>query len=140
MKVKISVSYNAGKLASEMPKIIDKYMEGIGMSFEKGSKAKIDKGLSPALATYTINKRILDGISGVKPLFATGRLYKSIKGTKDGLKMVDYGIEQHRGINPNPDPRFKNPIPPRPFISRDKKEESKSMDVFKKNIRKAFKK
>ena len=138
MKVKISVSYNAANLASQMPKIIDKYMEGIGMSFEKGSKAKIDKGLSPALADYTLDQRRKKGISGTKPLFATGKLYRSIKGTKDGLKMVDYGIDHQTGYK-NPTPGWA-PIPPREFISRDKKEESKSMDVFKKNIRKAFKK
>ena len=139
MKVKVSVSYNAGKLASELPKIIDRYIEGIGMSFEKGSKEKIDKGLSPALADYTLDQRRKKGISGTKPLFATGKLYRSIKGTKDGLKMVDYGIKQHRGIDPNPTLGWA-PIPPREFISSDKKEKSKSLYVFWKNIRKAFKK
>ena len=43
MKVKVSVSYNAGKLVSQMPKIIEKYMQRYGRSAEKAQKRLLIK-------------------------------------------------------------------------------------------------
>jgi hypothetical protein len=65
MKAKISVSYNAGKLASQMPKIVEKYMQRYGRSAEKGSKEAIDKGLKPPLAQFTIEHRKNKGQGGI---------------------------------------------------------------------------
>ena len=138
MKIKFKISYDAGELASEMPKIIEKYMQRYARGAEKGSKEAIDKGLEPPLSEFTIEHRKNKGQGGSKPLFATGNLYRSIKGTSEGLEMLGYGLKHQRG--------YKNPIknwarvPARPFIQTSRKEILTAFNKFKKDIRKAFKK
>tara|TARA_Y100001938_G_scaffold41092_1_gene56753 strand:+ start:95 stop:511 length:417 start_codon:yes stop_codon:yes gene_type:complete len=138
MKVKISVSYNAGKLASQMPKIVEKYMQRYGRSAEKGSKEAIDKGLKPPLAQFTIEHRKNKGQGGSKPLFATGNLYRSIKGTSEGLQMLAYGLKHHKGYK-NPVKNWRD-VPARPFIQVSEKEILSAFNKFRKDIRGAFKK
>ena len=138
MKVKISVSYNAGKLASQMPKIVEKYMQRYARSAEKGSKEAIDKGLKPPLAQFTIEHRKNKGQGGSKPLFATGNLYRSIKGTSEGLQMLAYGLKHHKGYK-NPVKNWRD-VPARPFIQVSEKEILSAFNKFRKDIRGAFKK
>jgi phage gpG-like protein len=138
MKVKVSVSYNAGKLASQMPKIVEKYMQRYGRSAEKGSKEAIDKGLKPPLAQFTIEHRKNKGQGGSKPLFATGNLYRSIKGTSEGLQMLAYGLKHHKGYK-NPVKNWRD-VPARPFIQVSEKEILSAFNKFRKDIRGAFKK
>jgi hypothetical protein len=138
MKAKISVSYNAGKLASQMPKIVEKYMQRYGRSAEKGSKEAIDKGLKPPLAQFTIEHRKNKGQGGSKPLFATGNLYRSIKGTSEGLQMLAYGLKHHEGYE-NPVKNWRD-VPARPFIQASEKETLSAFNKLRKDIRKAFKK
>jgi phage gpG-like protein len=138
MKAKISVSYNAGKLASQMPKIVEKYMQRYGRSAEKGSKEAIDKGLKPPLAQFTIEHRKNKGQGGSKPLFATGNLYRSIKGTSEGLQMLAYGLKHHKGYK-NPVKNWRD-VPARPFIQVSEKEILSAFNKFRKDIRGAFKK
>ena len=153
MKVKTTISYYAAKLASELPKIIEKYMQRYARSAEKGSKEAIDKGilikpLNPAtgkkgklqgLTDTTIALRRARGIGGTKPLFATGRLYRSIKGTSEGLQMIAYGLKHQKGFK-NPEPLKYRDVPARPFIGASKKETLTAFNKFKKDMRKAFKK
>ena len=68
MEVKTTITYNAGKLASQLPKIIEKYMQRYARSAEKGSKEAIDKGLKPPLNEFTIEHRRNKGQGGSKPL------------------------------------------------------------------------
>ena len=138
MKVKVSVSYNAAKLASQMPKIVEKYMQRYGRSAEKGSKEAIDKGLKPPLAQFTIEHRKNKGQGGSKPLFATGNLYRSIKGTSEGLQMLAYGLKHHKGYK-NPVKNWRD-VPARPFIQVSEKEILSAFNKFRKDIRGAFKK
>ena len=138
MKVKVSVSYNAGKLASQMPKIVEKYMQRYGRRAEKGSKEAIDKGLKPPLAQFTIEHRKNKGQGGSKPLFATGNLYRSIKGTSEGLQMLAYGLKHHKGYK-NPVKNWRD-VPARPFIQVSEKEILSAFNKFRKDIRGAFKK
>ena len=51
------------------------------------------------LRPSTIKVRKLRG-QGQKPLFATGELYNSIKGTKTGVTMLKYGTHQAEGFVP----------------------------------------
>ena len=138
VKVKISVSYNAGKLASQMPKIVEKYMQRYGRSAEKGSKEAIDKGLKPPLEQFTIEHRKNKGQGGSKPLFATGNLYRSIKGTSEGLQMLAYVLKHHKGYK-NPVKNWRD-VPARPFIQVSEKEILSAFNKFRKDIRGAFKK
>lgn len=138
MKAKVKITYNAGKLASQLPKIIEKYMQRYARSAEKGSKEAIDKGLKPPLSEFTIEHRKNKGQGGSKPLFATGNLYRSIKGTSEGLEMLAYGLKHQKGYK-NPVKNWRD-VPARPFIQDSKKETLTAFNKFKKDIRKAFKK
>ena len=137
MSVKIKITYNAGRLASEMPKIIQKHMGRYARSSEKGAKEKIDSGKLRPLKDFTIRSRKSRGITGTKPLFETGNLHRSIKGRSDGvLTMAGYGIHHHRGFTNNKGIQ----VDPRPYIAPSEKTILKAFDAFRKNVRKAFKK
>ena len=121
-----------------MPKIVEKYMQRYGRSAEKGSKEAIDKGLKPPLEQCTIEHRKNKGQGGSKPLFATGNLYRSIKGTSEGLQMLAYGLKHHKGYK-NPVKNWRD-VPARPFIQVSEKEILSAFNKFRKDIRGAFKK
>ena len=133
MKLQIKTTFNFGKLASKMPKIIEKHMQRTGRSSAQGAREAIEKGVSPKLEKTTIERRKRAGTGGTKPLFETGELFRSIKGTSEGLEMWDYGLYHHQGHK-------KGHFPPRPFIFPSEKTILKSFDAFRKDIRKALKK
>ena len=154
----ITTTFDFGKLAGKMPKIIEKHMQRTGRSSAQGAKEAISKGLTPPLKKSTIQIRKQRGTGGTKPLFETGSLHSSIKSTKDGLEMNSYGIHHHYGFTPKQIPfilgqvskkrdfiAFANKkkgikVPARPFILPSKKTILKSFDAFRKDIRKALKK
>jgi phage gpG-like protein len=156
MQAKAKISYNAGKLASNLPKIIQKHMQRYARSSEKGSKEAIDKGILiepldeqgfkmggkiKGIKNITRIVRHNKGITGTKPLYETGNLHRSIK-SKDGkLTMLHYGILHHRGFTTSPKSMFPNKkVPARPFIGASKKEILSVFDAFKKDIRRNFRK
>jgi len=129
MKLKTTVNFDFGKLADTMPKIIEQHMQRIARSAATGSKEAIDKGVSPKLENSTIAKRKRDGISGTKPLYRTGNLHRSIKGTSEGLEMLEYGVWHHKGIENRP---------MRKFIETSAKTVMPIFDKFKSALRKAL--
>ena len=154
MKLQIKTTFNFGKLANQMPKILEKHMQRTARSSAQGAKENISKGLSPPLKKSTIEIRKQRGTGGTKPLFETGSLHKSIKGTSEGLEMLSYGIHHQYGFTPKQIP-FKiakgeqewfKPnkkgikVSARPFIFPSEKTILKSFDAFRKDIRKALKK
>jgi hypothetical protein len=106
----------------------------------KSIRERILKGLKPPLKESTMRIRkmtISKGankrgpVAGATPLLATGALYRSIKDTKQGLKMLEYGLHHHKGFTPDKIPftqtlkkdvvRFVDnkkaiSVPARPFI------------------------
>tara|TARA_R100000458_G_C8261745_1_gene237164 strand:- start:1068 stop:1493 length:426 start_codon:yes stop_codon:yes gene_type:complete len=140
MKIKIESNFSFKKLADKVDDIIDKYKEDASGAYADGSRKRIDDKIAPSLQDYTKRTRT-NKVPGFIPLKDTGRLYKSLKGTKKGLEMLSYGLDQHRGMNPNPDKRFQ-PVPARPFFGSefvDKKGEAKAKKSLVKNIRKGMK-
>ena len=133
VKLKIKTTFDFGKLSSQMPKIIEKHMQRTARSSATGAKEAIDRGVKPRLEKSTLERRKRAGTGGSKPLFETGELHRSIKGTSEGLQMWDYGLFHHRG-------HTKGHFPPRPFIFPSKKTILKSFDAFRKDLRKALKK
>ncbi len=131
MKLEIEVNFDFGRLARELPKIIEKSSQRYARSSEKGSKENIDKGVSPKLEDATLARRKRRGTGGRKPLFETGALYRSIKGTSEGLTLNRYGWYHHSGD-------LKAGTKPRPFIAFSKKEIKPVFDKFKQDIRKAL--
>ena len=133
MKLQIRTTFDFGKLAQQMPKILEKHTQRTARSSATGAREAIDKGVSPPLKKSTIARRKRAGTGGSKPLFETGELFRSIKGTSEGLEMWDYGLYHHQGHK-------KGHFPPRPFIFPSEKTILKSFDAFRKDIRKALKK
>lgn len=108
-------------------------------------------GLQPELEESTlINRR--EGISSfkghneaetesfhTKPLFYTGRLHDSIQGSKDGLKIYDYGLEHNDGTQEG----THGTIPQRKFIATledDKNDQQKIESNLADRMNKAMKK
>ena len=115
-------------------------MQRTGRSSAQGAREAIEKGVSPKLEQSTIDRRkykvkvATGGYSkggGTKPLFHTGTLFRSIKGTSEGLEMWDYGLFKHEG---------KGHFPARPFIQPSERTILKSFNAFRKELRKALKK
>tara|TARA_R100000808_G_scaffold18018_1_gene39576 strand:+ start:282 stop:737 length:456 start_codon:yes stop_codon:yes gene_type:complete len=138
-------TYDAGKLARHMPKIIKGLMKRYAIKTSKDAKDNIDSILSPPLKETTLKIREKRGITGNKPLYATGKLYNSIKvkehKTTASVSMFKYGALHHKGFNTAPNsmiPRKK--VPKRPFIHAKKGTFDKLMKDFSSNIKKSFRK
>ena len=129
----ITTTFDFGKLRNKMPKILEKHMQRTGRRSATGAREAIQKGVSPKLEQSTLDRRKRAGTGGSKPLFETGELFRSIKGTSEGLEMWDYGLYHHQGHKTGH-------FPPRPFIFPSEKTILKSFDAFRKDLRKALKK
>ena len=86
MKITFRVTYDAGKLARALPRILERYGKLSAESLAKDARARIKKGLRPALkkSTKEISREGLSGKrpyprSSNKPLIHTGSLLASIK-------------------------------------------------------------
>ena len=111
MKLEIKVGVDFGKLASDMPKLIDKFVSDsfVGTSVEL-SKDFIKSGkVKPKLKQSTIDRRKRGEYGGSTPLYESGALHDSLKKTKDGMEMVGYAPAHHSGHKTGH-------FPPRPFI------------------------
>ena len=133
MKIQIKTTFDFGKLARQMPKILEKHTQRTARSSATGAREAIERGVSPKLEQSTLDRRKRAGTGGSKPLFETGALFRSIKGTSEGLEMWDYGLFHHEGHKTGH-------FPPRPFIQPSERTILKSFDAFRKDIRKALKK
>ena len=133
MKLQFKTTFDFGKLASQMPKILEKHTQRIARSSARGAREAIERGVSPKLKQSTLDRRKRAGTGGSKPLFETGELHRSIKGTSEGLEMNTYGLYHHQGHS-------KGHFPARPFIQPSEKTILKSFDAFRKDLRKALKK
>ena len=148
MQLEIKVGVDFGKLANEMPKIIDKTLEdAVGRSVE-ATRKKIDSGSLEALKDSTIDIRSRRNQSRSKPLYASGTLYKSIRKDKNSLRMKGYGTVHEEGFIPKKIPVIREKdnkivyplnkgnirVPARPFISIGKA----SMGNMIKSMRKAL--
>jgi len=141
MQAKVKINFSFAKLASALPKILDKTLSRYARSSAKGAKANIDKGVSPPLKQSTIDIRKSKGITGTKPLFETGNLHRSIKAKDKAILMADYGFKHHKGFITGSSAVFKGvKVPARPFIEPDKKAILTVIDAFKKDINKNFRK
>ena len=139
-----------------MPKILEKHTQRTARSSATGAREAIQKGVSPPLKDSTIEIRKKRGTGGTKPLFETGELFRSIKGTSEGLEMWNYGLYHHRGYETQGEEFMEfrggsyqtadasmipnKKVPARQFIQPSKRTILKSFDAFRKDLRKALKK
>ena len=111
MKLEIRVGVNFNKLASDIPKLTDKFVSDslVGTSV-KLSKEFIKSGkVKPKLKQSTIDRRKRGKYGGSTPLYESKDLYNSLKKTKGGMEMVGYAPAHHSGHETGH-------FPPRPFI------------------------
>jgi len=106
MKVEFDITYDAGKLAKEMPKIIKDFLANSAVAFEIGSKKAIKEGNFDKIGEFTKIAREkglspnakFKKTSSTKPLRHTDRLLKSIKAFPKSrtLRFNEYG-KHHLG-------------------------------------------
>ena len=134
--LKIDTNFSFKKLSSKVDDILNKYKGDVSPAYAQREKHKIDSRTLEQLRPFTVRNRRPG--TGDLPLKETGKLYKSIKGTKLGLEMVDYGLEQYKGIKPNPMPNAR-PVPPRKFFGSEfvsEKEENEDKKQLENNNKK----
>lgn len=135
MQLEIKVGVDFGKLANEMPKIIDKTLEDAVEGSVEASRNKIDEGLQPTLKKSTREIRTKRGQSTDKPLYASGALYKSIRKDKNRLKMKGYGGLHEEGFITDSKSMIPNKnVPARPFISIGKISTEKMIKEMRKAL------
>ena len=158
MKLQVKSNFSFSKLAKEMPNILKKYSEGAGKGAASGIKNALEKGSYDRLkdSTTDIRRRGQSPsarfmkTNSKKPLIHTGRLRDSIRQGKDGVKMLEYGVDQNDGFkvaSSGFSRKFHTvgkKVPHRPFINEGlaaKTPESlqAEIDLFK-NMRRAIRK
>ena len=159
MKLQIKTTFDFGKLASRIEKIVENVTAGYGKSAVVGIKTSLETGSFEPLSKTTIDIRE-QGVSpnsgylatgSTKPLIHTGRLRDSIKAKKGGVEMLKYGIYQNEGYttkhNAFTGRYFKETgvqlanqkVPARPFIDRGVIMKTKENEEVFKNFTKALK-
>ena len=144
-RIELKKTFNAGKLAKELPKIINNYVQKYSVKAAENTRKAIMKGVSPNITETTANIRKRRGQPVSKPLFASGNLFRSIKSKKKNkgasIEMNKYGIEHHRGFVTDSESMIPNkPVPAREFINPSKKFEKILLRDLRNAIKKAFKK
>ena len=150
MKVSFKSNFSFSKLSKNLDAVIKDSNLDISTSIAKNTKKNIMGGLSPALEESTLIQRQSGRSSwkghneagtesfNTKPLHYTGRLKDSIEGSKDGLKMYDYGLEHQKGFMGS-----HGDVPARPFIATledDKADQEKIQNNLVDRMNKAMKK
>ena len=72
MDIKITTNFSFGKLASQIQKITDNFVEKVALNSEKISKANIDSGRLAPLKESTKKGRKREGFQASPPLKASG--------------------------------------------------------------------
>ena len=135
--IEVKKNFDFFKLHDKFAKVMSDGGRIITRSAARGSRERIDKGLSPPLRQSTIQLRRERGTGGTKPLYETGALYRTIKSTDEGLEMLEYGLHHEKGYTVKNVPIKKNKegriffhgskkiqkyVPARPFIMPSEKE------------------
>ena len=150
--VKFTSNFSFRKLSQNLNAVIDDSNLSISAAIAKNTKKNILSGVAPALEESTLIQRRTgktswkaDGHrpaetpSETRPLYYSQRLFKSIKGTKEGLEIMDYGLEHNDGTQSG----THGTIPQRKFIAeiQDNKEDlNKVENSLISRIEKAMKK
>ena len=141
MKLNVTTNFDFMKLRDKVDKVLSDGMGEITHSAAKGARERIEKGLTPPLKQSTLDMRKKRATGGSKPLYETGALHRSIKSTKDGVEMLDYGLKHHRGYRNRKKSLFPNAqVPARPFIEPSKKDILDPMKKLYMDMHKALRK
>ena len=164
MKLQIKTTFDFGKLASKIEKIIEDTTANFSRAGAVGIKTSLETGTFEPLSKTTLDIRE-KGISpnagylatgSTKPLIHTGRLRDSIKSKKGGVELLKYGIYQNEGFktkhNAFTGRYYKETgkqlankrVPARPFIDRGislkTKESEEAFKKFSRAVKRSLKK
>jgi len=112
LEIKVNVDF--GQLANNLPKIIEEFLNSsfADASISQSKKDIADGRIVPKLKKSTLERRRRAGISGDRPLYATGALHNSLKRVKNGIEMKGYGKLHQEGFM-----NHGHPVDARPFIA-----------------------
>ena len=131
--IKTKANFSFSKLLKGLPEIIENSIEDIGNDTAKhGKPLEQMTEIARSYGIYVKGQRVSPTSSKI-PLKYTERLYNSIKGSKKGMDIMDYGILHHEGNSTEGVNR-----PQRKFIEYNMSE--KSEKKFYDNLRKGLKK
>ena len=122
-KVTFTSNFRFSKLSANIDEVLSDSNKEITDSVARNTKKNILTASTRQLSNATIEAR-QKGVSSFKghnprpttetrPLLYTKRLFDSIKPTKDGLEMMDYGLTHQEGFTTSEG----KSVPPRPFIA-----------------------
>jgi len=98
MKLEIKVGVDFGKLASDIPKLIDGFLSSSKEEIVDVSKDYIKSGkVNPDILPTTKARRKRRGNPESPPMYETGALHDSIKPTDGGIEFKGYGIVHQTG-------------------------------------------
>ena len=141
IEIKKKSNFSFKKGANRIADIINQQPIKIAKESAKNIRGNILKGLRPPLKKSTMDLRKKAGIDGANPLFATGKLYKSIKNTKKGVQMLEYGKLHHEGFTTGAKSKIPGKrVPARPFIFPGVKDMLKITKTIIKHINKVMRK
>ena len=146
--MKIKTTYSFEKLKKSLDLVIENALKESGDKYKTSMEKILDDGkrLEPLSQIRIDNRKAGYGWMGkpvpptadTRPLIQTGKLRNSMRVSKEGVYMEDYGIEHDRATFKD----SKIQVDERPFI-RMSLDETKLTDVAKKyynKLKKAFKK
>tara|TARA_R100001463_G_scaffold23408_1_gene56190 strand:- start:1501 stop:1962 length:462 start_codon:yes stop_codon:yes gene_type:complete len=142
IKLKFNINFDKLKNEFESKKVNESININLSSSLATTLQHFIQKknnGLEPLSPTQKNVRRFKHSNTDTRPLFLSGTLHDSLKGSKQGLRGVDY-IKQHAtGYDwswDHPDKQMKNPKVPARNIADGytKKDADKNVEDFKKDF------
>ena len=132
--VKYNIDFKKALKILEWKKLSETLNEGVADKFAKNSFKFIKSGnVKPRLSGFQRNYRKSIGINQNKPLFMTGKLVNSLKGTEQGIKGVNYAKEHREGYQYE-----RGDVPEREFVTAALPSEKSSTDKIYKEFEKKF--
>ena len=131
MRVVIETNFSFPNLVKKYKKLSKKMNTDIYKATAKASKEMLKKGQVIPPLTKKSRSKAEFAKYGRKPLYKTRALYKSIKGDKKGLHMLEYGRMHNYGEGKNRQ---------REFIKIDEEAQNKLTEEFIEGIHEALKK
>ena len=110
LRISITTTFDFGKFIERLESSKE-FSSIVAKGAAKASQEAIKAGLSPQLRKVTTEIRKIRASGGNTPLLDTGKLYSSIKETKNGLTFKRYGQYQREGFTPT----FKPVLTPKPW-------------------------
>ena len=134
IEVKYNIDFKKALKELEEKKLSETLNKEVTPKTVELSKKFIKSGnVKPRLSGFQRNYRKSIGINQNKPLFMTGKLVNSLKGSPQGIKGINYAKEHREGYE-----YLDNDVPAREFVTAALPSEKSSTDKIYKEFQKKF--